>query len=60
MQDAEGAVQTADGARLRDVVARCAAMGSARARAAYGTRNLEQARPARLPLPASTRVQHTL
>lgn len=52
MQDAEGAAQSADGARLRDVVARCAAMGSERPRAAYATRNLEQACPARLPLPA--------
>ena len=52
VQDAEGATQSADGARLRDVVARCAAMGSERPRAAYATRNLEQARSARLPLPA--------
>ena len=42
VQDAEGATQSADGARLRDVVARCAAMGSERPRAAYATRNLEQ------------------
>ena len=54
MQDAEGAAQSADSARLRDVVARCAAMGSERPRAAYATRNLEQARPARLPLPAES------
>lgn len=42
VQEAEGAAQSADGARLRDVVARCAALGSERPRAAYATRNLEQ------------------
>ncbi|KAK9842053.1 hypothetical protein WJX81_006373 [Elliptochloris bilobata] len=41
-KDAEGAAQSADGARLRDVVARCAALGSERPRVAYATRNLEQ------------------
>ncbi len=43
VQDTDGGEPLADGARLRDVVSRCAALGSERARAAYATRNLEQA-----------------
>ncbi len=55
-QDTDGGEPLADGARLRDVVSRCAALGSERARAAYATRNLEQVGRAAhryLSLPAS-------
>ncbi|KAK9908301.1 hypothetical protein WJX75_005715 [Coccomyxa subellipsoidea] len=38
----DAAAQSADAGRLRDVVARCNALGSERPRVVFGTRNLEQ------------------
>ena len=41
-QENEAAAQSADAGRLRDVVARCNALGSERARTTFSTKNLEQ------------------
>jgi hypothetical protein len=41
-QENDAAAQSADAGRLRDVVARCNALGSERPRVVFGTRNLEQ------------------
>ena len=41
-QEAEGAGASMEGTRLRDVVARCGALASARPRASFGTASLEQ------------------